>query len=192
MNPRNVVAGILAVLLLLGAAPCQLRGPHVPMRIYDLERGLTIAGEVHDFDEARGTITALLPTGESLTGEYSMFHRAVPFPGRPLKDLGSGTNGHETDEFGSVMPGEGEASWPEAYGFGRDSKARPVGTAVLVGNRGTVLQVVLYNADYHDEFADGVGRDNKGRWYRVFIGDLDFPEPDASPPQSPWTPSSPR
>jgi hypothetical protein len=163
------------------------------MRIYDLQSGLTIGGEVHDFGEERGAITASLPTGERLTGEYSLYHRTISYPGRPLKVPGStGPPGHETHGFDSVMPGEGEASWTEAYGFGRESKARPVGTAVLVGNRGTVLQVVLYNADYRDEFADGVGRDNKGRWYRVFIGDLDSPEPNASPPQAPWAPSSPR
>ncbi len=68
---------------------------------------------------------------------------------------------------------EEQLTWPEVYGFGNDSRAEPAGTAMLIGSRGTSLEVVLYHIEtQYSVTGDGLGRDNHGNWYRVLIGDL--------------------
>jgi len=62
----------------------------------------------------------------------------------------------------------------DAYGFSKDAQARPVGTGIIVGDKGTVIELVFYHrsTDVRSsdlQTADGVGRDNHGHYYRVFL-----------------------
>jgi hypothetical protein len=61
------------------------------------------------------------------------------------------------------------ASFAELYGFSKEAPAKPAGTAILVGDKGTVIEIVFYKIGYQFQFGDGVGKDNKGRRYRVFM-----------------------
>jgi hypothetical protein len=127
---------------------------------------------LHTFYEGRGTLSATMPDGEEITGEFRISEREHD----PLQRVGSATENVRSDagdqETSSATPTQPERSWPEVYGYGPDSDVKPVGTAVGVGNRGTVLEIVLYSANLRDGDADGVGRDNKGNWYRVQVGNL--------------------
>ena len=57
----------------------------------------------------------------------------------------------------------------EAYGYGKNSQAKPAGTGILVGGTGTVIEIVFYRISGDLQTGDGVGRDNKGQYYRIFM-----------------------
>jgi hypothetical protein len=141
-------------------------------RLYNLQSGVVITLHLQTFYEGRGALSATMPDGEEVTGEFRISKREHDPPQlvRPAtENVPSDADGQDTSR---TTPKQPERSWPEVYGYGPDSDAKPVGTAVGVGNRGTVLEIVLYSANLQDGDADGVGRDNKGNWYRVQVGEL--------------------
>lgn len=62
-------------------------------------------------------------------------------------------------------------NFAELYGFGKETNVRPVGSAILVGTKGTVIEVVFYKVASDMSYGDGVARDNKGFFYRVFLSE---------------------
>ena len=77
---------------------------------------------------------------------------------------GRGRSTYQQDKFLSDIPG-----LAEEYGFGKNSNAKPVGTAILVGTEGTVIDIVFYRVDPNKQTGDGIARDNKGNVYRVYL-----------------------
>ena len=64
-----------------------------------------------------------------------------------------------------------EQSLAEEYGFGTNSDAKPVGTAILIGDKGTVIEVIFYKVDPEKKNGDGIARDNEGNIYRVYLSE---------------------
>lgn len=120
-------------------------------------------------NSGNGPITATLPTGETCSGEYAIGAVSAPYPmPRPYSEPEwSDTN----ESYGSESDDDGE--WAERYGFSEGAIVQPVGSATLVGNRGTLLEIVFYHFYYyHGPRGDGVARDSFGNFYRVYVGHM--------------------
>ena len=57
------------------------------------------------------------------------------------------------------------------YGFGTNSNAKPAGTGIVVGSEGTVIEIILYDVERELKSGDGIGRDNNGNFYRVYLSE---------------------
>lgn len=164
---------LLAGILFLGGCAAQ-RGPL--LRLYNLKEGRVLRVNVTDRLGNHGILSATLPDGERLSGEYFISppkkepRLKMPRPG-DLVPFASGTA--DSAAAGTSVEKETAESpffWTDLYGFGPASDARPVGSAILTGNRGSVFEIVFYHYSASPFFADGVGRDNHGRFYRVYFG----------------------
>ena len=146
----------------------------IPARMYNLSTGQVITAELDQTDAGHGEIRASMFGGEMFFGEYVLAsRRAHPQAVRRVPTY----FGIQPDD--TTPPDELEADrqreWAERYGFGANSNAQPVGTGTVVGNRGTVIELVLYSyRDQPEVHADGIGRDNRGNWYRVHVGEVTF------------------
>ena len=151
-------------------------------RLYNLNDGTIIKAYLNTFSKGHGRMAADLSGGEKLTGEFTIIEidrRAsevrlpmemglVPSAGESTVESGEEGAGKQSKSLREVE----QNSWFQVYGFGPASDAKPVGTATLIGDKGTVLEIVLYSINLRSGFGNGVGRDNKGNWYRVYIGEL--------------------
>ncbi len=59
----------------------------------------------------------------------------------------------------------------EEYGFGKNSDAKPVGTGIIIGDKGTVIEIIFYDIQGELKSGDGIGRDNNGKYYRVYLSE---------------------
>ena len=59
----------------------------------------------------------------------------------------------------------------EEYGFGKNSDAKPVGTGIIIGSEGTVIEIIFYDIQGALKSGDGLGRDNNGNFYRVYLSE---------------------
>ena len=121
-------------------------------------------------DSGHGLMTATLPTGEVCTGEYTIAGAGRSYGPVPYEDQTRPPDERQSEVDRQNVAGK-DLSWAEAYGYGPGTYVQPIGSATLVGERGTVLEIVIYSYYYyHGVHGDGVGRDNHGNWYRVHIG----------------------
>lgn len=142
-------------------------------RLYDLQDGSIIEIELSNYFEGYGKASGKIKNGEHLSGEYTLNNRTTrQIPHVSPGSLFSGASKSDVPESKSSIPEKGDPSWQEIYGFSPGSDARPVGTATLVGDKGSIVNIVFFSADTHRGVADGIARTNKGKWYRVHIGNL--------------------
>jgi len=122
------------------------------MRLYGRENGRILHLELSDPEANQGVIYMAKEQPDSIPeyyeGEYHIYG-ARRFPG-------------QIDKFYN-------SSIAEEYGFGKQSGAEPVGTAILVGDEGTVIDIVFYKVDNSKKNGSGIARDNHGNTYRVFL-----------------------
>ena len=107
---------------------------------------------------------------------YSEVLFVVEYTGRRYRFetfMSAGKKSEVEKPLASELPETDAKLWPDVYGFGRAATAKPVATATLVGNQGTVIEVVFYSLNLGDGSGSGVGRDNAGNWYRVYVGELE-------------------
>ncbi len=132
-----------------------------PLRLYDLKDGKTIEVFVKQISRNNGRFLSARTAEEKFEGEYVVVERSG--------DLGYRPSSGVSRQFGmSNGTTENLTGFAEAYGYGKDSNAKPVGTGILVGNKGTVIEIVFYRIS-SDLSGDGVAKDNSGRYYRVFL-----------------------
>jgi hypothetical protein len=162
---------------LLWLAPCLLYGCVLSQvteaRLYDFNSGMLSTARFYDLDEQHGRIKATLYNGEELRGEFTLTNEhqsAASLPRLAQIDFDQpppatqGTKGDDTTAHPSPK------TLATVFGFPPDGDARPLGIATLVGERGFVLQIVIYDLDLDRGVGNGVGKDNKGNWYLVRIG----------------------
>jgi hypothetical protein len=166
---RGPAAGVLLLAALAGA--CATGGARAG-RMYDLERGTILQATFEGFDAGYGRVSAVAPDRERFAGEYTLAVREVLLQYRTFTE---GRPGEAPNAAGGPAEGAVAADrpWPELYGYGSHGAAPPVGTATLVGDRGTVIEMVLFQVNRQLRSGDGVARDNRGRVYRVHLGDLE-------------------
>lgn len=174
----GVEASVVGIWMAL--AGCAVTPPistDAPGRFYNLETAQVISAMLYGFSGRHGAMSAQVPGGETFKGEFSL-------------SAGFGTEGFDRMRWAAARaqpPGEdaekkpaestarptlSDKSWPEIYGFNWLAPASPAGTASLVGDKGTLMDIVLFHVDVFEGFADGVAKDNRGNWYRVYVGEL--------------------
>ena len=153
-----VVAALLGSLLIM--VGCTVPQIIQPLRLYDLRDGNTIEVVLHQTSRDHGTITSSQNQKEQFTGEYMIYDGSPNWSGGPP----SYQKGNTFEK-----PESPPADLAELYGFSKNSEARPVGTGVIVGKDGTVIEIVFYKVSPDLQTGDGVAKDNKGRYYRIFF-----------------------
>ena len=132
------------------------------MRLYDLQSGNTIEVLLHQTSRDHGALSSsTIGQKQQFEGEYMLLDRysSGEYP-RPLQRS-------ETNSYSRALSVPDD--FAELYGFGKNSTAQPVGTGILVGKDSTVIQIVFYRISTDNQTGDGVAKDNKGRYYRVYF-----------------------
>lgn len=160
MKSRSVSFPIIAALCCI--AGCALPQVFKPLNLYDINNGNTIELYFNPTSAEHGTITSASTSGENFHGEC-MFSAEHGYPRPDWSNRGEAQALNTTPK-----------DFAEAYGLPKDSQVKPVGTGIAVGDKGTVVELVFfhYSTDYRDrdmQTADGVGRDNSGHYYRIFL-----------------------
>jgi hypothetical protein len=163
MTTRHKIVGLVYVLTLvastIGCSSLVGQG-----RLYNLATAERVDFSLAFSGDRNGVAHATLPGGEELKGEFVLW---VTRKGAVPDEVWGQIKGRV-----ATLPG-GSTEWSKVYGFGEGSEADPVGSATLVGPRGSLLEIVFYHAqiDYH-VIGDGLARDHRGQWYRVMMGPL--------------------
>lgn len=152
--------------LLTGLVSCTMPQVIQPLHLYDLKDGTTIEVLFHPTSRDHGIISSKDSVNEPFQGEYLFSSDRIPSWLPQSHEYAQG----KTNAL-SQAPMDDLA---EAYGFGKNSQARPVGTGIMVGKDGTVIEIVFYRISPDLQTGDGVGRDNKGRYYRIFLSTESF------------------
>jgi len=134
--------------------------PKTPARLYSLDNAKLIHVKLFYFGRGYGKASATLPGGATLSGHYAVASGGQP-PGRRAAVMADLDTVARRGEFSRV------------YGYNRSIDSRPVGYAILSDGAGLTLTMILYSVDTTREYGTGVARDNRGRWYRIHIGDLE-------------------
>lgn len=131
--------------------------------MYNLDTGNIIEGVIQDARQTSGTITAEnRSTGEKFSGEYT----SIPAD-RVKQSMGvAGSDVHAQGTTNDSYFSYSGYGWANAYGFSFDQPTKIFGAATLVGDNGTVVEVV-YAVDRRQLHGHGIGRDNRGNRYRV-------------------------
>lgn len=158
----KITSAILVAFLTLTFFGCEIPQVMRPLRLYDLKDGTTIEVFLRRNSPNSGRLVSARVQGEKYEGEIVLYGGSPDY--KPLGGLSGQYNAAEGYKNFSD-----DANLPELYGFGKETNAKPVGTAVLVGNQGTTIEIVLYRISVDLQYGDGVARDNKGRRYRVFL-----------------------
>jgi hypothetical protein len=158
MKKRRISLAFLLLMQCLGSACAVPR----TARLYDLDTGIVMEAYIEDARQTQGRITAVNPvTGENFTGEYTSIRNDVVRSSYGIG--GSSVSGYATS--GATSLSYSGYGWATAYGFSFDQPTALYGAATLVGDKGTVIEVV-YQVDRRTVHGYGVGRDNQGGRYK--------------------------
>jgi hypothetical protein len=168
MVTKRIAKGLSLLFLAAITTGCAAPPP-TPARLYNLDNGDIISAEMGYADSGHGLMNATLPTGEICKGEYTIAGAGRSHGPPPYADQTRPPD-EKRSEIEPGVTGK-DLSWAEAYGYGPGTYVQPIGSATLVGERGSVVEIVIYSYYYyHGVHGDGVARDNHGNWYRVHIG----------------------
>lgn len=164
MNSHSLHSLAFALLISL-AGGCTIPQIIKPLNIYNIKDGTTLQLLFNPTSPEHGTISSSTNTSQHFHGECSFSSdRRYPRPNS------TGIFSGKSDVENVPAPKD----FAEAYGFSKDVPAKPVGTGIIIDNNGTVIELVFYHCSYdlrsNDiHSADGIGRDNNGNYYRVFM-----------------------
>jgi hypothetical protein len=124
------------------------------LRLYNLDTGYTISSVLSEPKYNQGTIYTTSSDSEYFEGEYYIYG-----------DRARISHYEQMEVFNNA------SDLAERYGFGENANAKPVGTAIMIGNLGTVIQIVFYKTHAKLKAGDGIASDNKGNYYRVYLSE---------------------
>lgn len=127
------------------------------IRFYNIENGHTIEVYHEDAYAVSGRLNSFRNSDEQFKGEYFIYPPKQPAP-------------EKYSTFGNLDM-EQLNSLAEKYGYGKESNAKPAGSLILTGNKGTVIQGVLYKVTPDKKSGDGIGMDNDGGIYRIYMSE---------------------
>lgn len=164
--PRSIV--VAALLMLCGG--CAMS--HVEdVRLYDYNSGLLSNGQLFSLGRGHGRATAQMFSGEVLQGEYAVTRETTAaLPTRQRLAFDPALAARKEGEA-NPAPAEAPQDLAKVFGFAPGSAARPMAVATLIGDRGSVLEIVFYALDVETGTGSGVARDNRGNWYIVRMGE---------------------
>lgn len=144
----------MCTMVLVGCSSIQ----KTPARLYALDDGQVIHIQLYRLSVGHGRATGTRPDGGVLEGTYSL----MPASTAPK---GGGTSAPE--------PGSADLNWAQHYGYNQGAAHQPRGTGTLTGAAGFTMHFVIYSIDAETGYGTGLGRDNKGEWYRLHVGKPD-------------------
>ena len=160
MNMRSALFLILFLFLFLSCVASPIPRS---VRLYDMDKGVTIEAVIKDARQVHGEITAKnQSTGEAFVGEYNSIRDDVA-------RTTSGLGGSYGSGYGSVGPyslSQSGYGWATAFGFSFEERNRIYGAATMVGDKNTIIEAV-YSVDRQSLHGYGVARDNLGGHYKL-------------------------
>ena len=166
-----------SIFFIIGCMPVQVQEPKPYISLYQLNDGKIIIAAIYRSSLHQGKLVSPKNEDESFEGEYYLYENdyvRYPYP-RPIYHLnktGDSVNQSPEGQQQTVADeDEHGPSFPERFGFGKLTDAKPAGTAVLVGSKGTVIEIVFYHVSGNFREGDGIARDNNGKYYRIFLGE---------------------
>lgn len=176
----KVVALNLIFVLLLQS--CYTQAPlkqelYSELKLYDISKATKMIFEIDDIRNGNGQIFGELKNGEKIEGEFSLI---APVRSRPSYPNHIEHNSLSIKEFINKRVGEDgqekensedfiKKSFPELYGFSKNSKISPMGNGVILSENKSIIELIFYKIDFQRRIGDGIAKDNKGNIYRVYI-----------------------
>ena len=145
------------------------------LKLYNLQKGEKIVLDIDDIQFNQGEIYGSA-NGENFEGEFLVegrVRRSAPYSTPPnarfMIDEFVNKKIGDDDSDVSYSEEELEQSFPNLYGYSKNARVRPMGTAVILSNKKTMIEIVFYNVDVTERRGDGIGKDNHGNLYRVYL-----------------------
>jgi len=147
------------------------------LKLYDLSKATKMTFEIDDIRNGNGQIFGELESGEKIEGEFSLIG---PVRSRPSYPNHIEHNSLTIKKFINKKVGEDgqkkeysedfiKKSFPELYGFSKNSQISPMGNGVILSENKLVIELIFYKIDFQRRIGDGIAKDNKGNIYRVYI-----------------------
>ena len=169
----NKFRAVLFLLFAIFLSSCQSTKYLSYLDIYNITAAENIDVLLQDLSFNSGVIKGKLKDGTKLKGNYFFNFRepAVRPPGMIYNTVGEFLRKANPDTNMTKEDVEEKLSsiFPDLYGYGSFVNANPVGSAVLVGENGLIIELVFYNIIIQNRTGDGVGIDNEGNYYRVYL-----------------------
>lgn len=152
---RKIIALFVMVSLLAVAGCITVPADRVfNGRVYNLATGEVFPFTAHTDRDGKSLLTAGPTTsGETFSGEAQSIQNAV-----------------QTSTYGSAIasnPGDTFSTYVSSSSYSISRPGYQNGAAILIGNKGTVIDVV-YQVTYSGT-GEGEGKDNKGNHYRLML-----------------------
>lgn len=145
------------------------------LKLYNLNSGERIILEIDDVYEQSGKLFGKLKNGDELNGD---FYLSGPNPIRKpyyieykameMNDFVNKKVGDDKKEY-NYSENFIKTSFPELYGYTKNTNISPIGTAVVVSENNFLIEIVFYKIDFQRRIGDGIAKDNKGNIYRVYL-----------------------
>ena len=163
---RKIILLSVIFTLFFSCVPVEVPRPKPYISLYELREGKTIKVIINQISRNQGRITSIKSDDETFQGEYYLHETQ-----RPIYPVVGIPRNSMTESIQDSSSKAYEISLPERFGFGKDNQAQPVGSGVLLGSKGTVIEIIFYHLSSNLYSGDGIARDNKGRFYRIFLGE---------------------
>ncbi len=148
---------------------------HSYLTLYNLKDARHFEVRLTDIKYNTGEIMRVWNDTLNVKGNfYISYHNRIPFvhPHMPAlsprqlvsKCIGTGEHDPTYDEQEDML----RQNFPEVYGFGKEIPVAPVGNASMIVD-GKIVEVVLYQLNRATLSGSGIGKDNEGNLYRVYL-----------------------
>jgi hypothetical protein len=143
------------------------------LNIYNINEAKSIDVVLHDISFNSGMLKGKLKDGTVLKGNYffNFNEPAVRPPGMIYNTVEEFLRlaKPDTTKTDEEIKEQLVSTFPDLYGYGAFVNAKPVGSAILVSDTGLSIELVFYNIIIKNRTGDGVGIDNEGNYYRVYL-----------------------
>jgi hypothetical protein len=168
---------LILLSLIVGLASCvSLKKQTVNvLTIYNLDEASSIEIELNNPIVNYAKINTKLNDGTIVKGDILLTDTPTPvvhmnYPPAYHSKLNSATNKiQQLDSTFIEKNYRSMKSFPELFGFSKNSNISPKGSATLLVGVGKSIQIIFYQVDYKKQFASGIGYDNEGNLYRIYL-----------------------
>ncbi len=165
---------LIVITLILSSCTILVRNYHSKLIIYNISKAERHEIQMDDISDFSGRLWGKLNDNSSVEGNFFIYGNTSSYYNPPygtIKELvNSGkTNKAVLDTVNEKLAKDLEKSFPELYGFGKTTNVTPQGSATLVATNGLVIEIVFYKLLIPEQIGDGIGKDNKGNFYRVYL-----------------------
>lgn len=148
--------------------------------LYNLNDPQKIEVRIPNIYEYSGRIEDKLPDGTAIDGNF-IFNQYLQAPNNytppnyrvlSAEELLSKEVGPEINSARSVKKVDREQvkqNFPELFGYSTNVQVTPIGNATLMIGKSRMIEIVFYSINKIDDSGAGIGKDNDGNIYRVYL-----------------------